>query len=159
VKLCNEREQIKRLISDFLGEPPWRPHLQWNDAAAQKAHVSIIRQNQERARTEILALDPEIATVEQIKQIETSTGYRIGTVEPKDCEECWTNTWDIVDVGLFDEYGKGAYLCGNCLEAALRLVRSSRARRNESRKALAAIAALGQESDDYGDDYGETTRE
>ena len=37
-------------------------------------------------------------------------------------------------------------------------VRQSRARRNESRKALDAIAELGQESDDYGDDYGETTR-
>lgn len=32
-------------------------------------------------------------------------------------------------------------------------------RRNESRKALTAIAALNQECDDYGDDYGETTRE
>ncbi len=32
-------------------------------------------------------------------------------------------------------------------------------RRNESRKALNAIAALNQECDDYGDDYGETTRE
>jgi excisionase family DNA binding protein len=30
---------------------------------------------------------------------------------------------------------------------------------NESRKALNAIAALNQECDDYGDDYGETTRE
>ena len=32
-------------------------------------------------------------------------------------------------------------------------------RRNESRKALNAIAALNQECDDYGDDYGETIRE
>jgi len=32
-------------------------------------------------------------------------------------------------------------------------------RRNESRKALNAVAALNQESDDYGSDYGETTRE
>ena len=32
-------------------------------------------------------------------------------------------------------------------------------RRNESRKALNAIAALNEECDDYGDDYGETTRE
>ena len=32
-------------------------------------------------------------------------------------------------------------------------------RRNESRKALNAIATLNQECDDYGDDYGETTRE
>jgi excisionase family DNA binding protein len=32
-------------------------------------------------------------------------------------------------------------------------------RRAESRKALNAIAALNQECDDYGDDYGETTRE
>ncbi|MCX5958175.1 MAG: helix-turn-helix domain-containing protein [Cyanobacteria bacterium] len=32
-------------------------------------------------------------------------------------------------------------------------------RRNESRKALNAIAALNQECDDYGDDFGETTRE
>jgi excisionase family DNA binding protein len=32
-------------------------------------------------------------------------------------------------------------------------------RSNESRKALNAIAALNQECDDYGDDYGETTRE
>ena len=32
-------------------------------------------------------------------------------------------------------------------------------RRNESRKALTAIAALNEECDDYGDDYGETTRE
>jgi excisionase family DNA binding protein len=32
-------------------------------------------------------------------------------------------------------------------------------RRYESRKALNAIAALNQECDDYGDDYGETTRE
>jgi hypothetical protein len=31
-------------------------------------------------------------------------------------------------------------------------------RRAESRKALDAIAALNQECDDYGDDYGETTR-
>ena len=32
-------------------------------------------------------------------------------------------------------------------------------RRNESRKALNAVAALNQECDDYGCDYGETTRE
>jgi excisionase family DNA binding protein len=32
-------------------------------------------------------------------------------------------------------------------------------RRNESRKALNAIAALNEECDDYGDNYGETTRE
>jgi len=32
-------------------------------------------------------------------------------------------------------------------------------RRAESRKALDAIAALNEECDDYGDDYGETTRE
>jgi len=32
-------------------------------------------------------------------------------------------------------------------------------RRDESRKALNAIAALNQECDDYGDDYGDTTRE
>jgi excisionase family DNA binding protein len=32
-------------------------------------------------------------------------------------------------------------------------------RRNESRKALNAIAVLNKECDDYGDDYGETTRE
>ena len=32
-------------------------------------------------------------------------------------------------------------------------------RRNECRKALNAIAALNKECDDYGDDYGETTRE
>jgi excisionase family DNA binding protein len=32
-------------------------------------------------------------------------------------------------------------------------------RRDESRKALNAIAALNEECDDYGDDYGETTRE
>jgi excisionase family DNA binding protein len=32
-------------------------------------------------------------------------------------------------------------------------------RRNESRKALNAIAALNQECDDYGENYGETTRE
>jgi len=32
-------------------------------------------------------------------------------------------------------------------------------RRAESRKALDAIAAINQECDDYGDDYGETTRE
>jgi excisionase family DNA binding protein len=32
-------------------------------------------------------------------------------------------------------------------------------RRTESRKALNAIAALNQKCDDYGDDYGETTRE
>jgi excisionase family DNA binding protein len=32
-------------------------------------------------------------------------------------------------------------------------------RRNQSRKALNAIAALNQEGDDYGDDYGETSRE
>ena len=32
-------------------------------------------------------------------------------------------------------------------------------RRHESRKALNAIAALNQECDDYGDDYGEATRE
>ena len=32
-------------------------------------------------------------------------------------------------------------------------------RRAESRKALDAIAALNQECDDYGEDYGETTRE
>ena len=32
-------------------------------------------------------------------------------------------------------------------------------RRNESRKALNAIAALNEECDDYGCDYGETTRE
>jgi hypothetical protein len=34
-----------------------------------------------------------------------------------------------------------------------------RNRREESRKALDALAALGQESDDYGDDYGKTTRD
>ena len=32
-------------------------------------------------------------------------------------------------------------------------------RSNESRKALNAIAALNEECDDYGDNYGETTRE
>jgi len=32
-------------------------------------------------------------------------------------------------------------------------------RRNESRKALNAIAELNEDCDDYGDDYGETTRE
>ena len=32
-------------------------------------------------------------------------------------------------------------------------------RRTQSRKALNAIAALNQECDDYGDDYGETSRE
>jgi excisionase family DNA binding protein len=32
-------------------------------------------------------------------------------------------------------------------------------RRNESRNALDAITALNHECDDYGDDYGETTRE
>jgi excisionase family DNA binding protein len=32
-------------------------------------------------------------------------------------------------------------------------------RRNESRKALSCMAALNEECDDYGDDYGETTRE
>jgi hypothetical protein len=32
-------------------------------------------------------------------------------------------------------------------------------RRNESRKALNAIAVLNEDCDDYGDDYGETTRE
>jgi hypothetical protein len=32
-------------------------------------------------------------------------------------------------------------------------------RRNESRMALNSIAALNQECDDYGDDYGQTTRE
>jgi len=32
-------------------------------------------------------------------------------------------------------------------------------RRNESRNALNAITALNHECDDYGDDYGETTRE
>jgi excisionase family DNA binding protein len=32
-------------------------------------------------------------------------------------------------------------------------------RRDESRKALNAIAALNEECDDYGDDYGESTRE
>ena len=32
-------------------------------------------------------------------------------------------------------------------------------RRNESRNALNAIIALNHECDDYGDDYGETTRE
>ena len=62
--------------------------------------------------------------------------------------------------------GKHGALCQRCW---LRLtpegradvsarVQRSKARRNESRKALDAIAALSQESDDYGDDYGETTR-
>lgn len=32
-------------------------------------------------------------------------------------------------------------------------------RRNESRKALSSMAALNEECDDYGCDYGETTRE
>ena len=32
-------------------------------------------------------------------------------------------------------------------------------RRNESRKALSSIAARNKEGDDYGCDYGETTRE
>jgi hypothetical protein len=32
-------------------------------------------------------------------------------------------------------------------------------RRNESRNALNAITALNHGCDDYGDDYGETTRE
>ena len=32
-------------------------------------------------------------------------------------------------------------------------------RRDESRNALNAIATINQECDDYGDDYGETTRE
>jgi hypothetical protein len=32
-------------------------------------------------------------------------------------------------------------------------------RRAESRKAIDAIAVIAQEFDDYGDDYGETTRE
>ena len=63
--------------------------------------------------------------------------------------------------------GKYGLLCQRCwlrltpegrADVAER-VRQSRARRNESRKALDAIAALSQESDDYGDDYGETPRE
>jgi hypothetical protein len=62
--------------------------------------------------------------------------------------------------------GAHGLLCSRCWERltvegraakALR-VRRSRAMRNESRKALAAIAELGQETDDYGEDYGETTR-
>ena len=62
--------------------------------------------------------------------------------------------------------GKYGLLCQRCwlrltpegrAEVSARVQRS-KARRNESRKALDAIAALGQESNDYGDDYGETTR-
>ena len=62
--------------------------------------------------------------------------------------------------------GAHGVLCSRCWERltvkgradVAERVRQSRARRNESRKALDAIAALGQESNDYGDDYGETTR-
>jgi ribosomal 50S subunit-associated protein YjgA (DUF615 family) len=40
----------------------------------------------------------------------------------------------------------------NLLQYLHRLIRGNRC--EDSRKALDAIAALGQESDDYGDDYG-----
>ena len=158
MKLCNEREQIKRLISDFLSNPHGPARFRHWQAVGERDRAAMLQQRWEDAKTAILALDPETVIAEDIYQIQTSTGYSLGRIEPKYCNECSVQSWDIVDIGNNQDYDRGAHLCGNCLEAALRQLRQSRARRNESRKALNAIASLSQESDDYGDDYGETAR-
>lgn len=72
-----------------------------------------------RVGAELMALDQETATAADVAEI-------IGTplwAEMKSCGECRKKTWEIVEIGEKPDYeSKTAYLCGDCLRDALRML-------------------------------------
>lgn len=122
MKLCNEREQIKALIKKWIKnkDPFCFPYL---DSYSYNPSIRQAIKEKFKAARKIIALNPETATTEDIKQIQKESDYRIfGIPEPKRCDECHKQTWDILDIGNEGDPDRGAYLCRGCLVSALQLL-------------------------------------
>ena len=72
-----------------------------------------------RIGAELLELDQETATAAQVSEIIGNSFW----VREKACSECGHETWGIVEIGDPPDYvSETAYLCRDCLRAALRLL-------------------------------------
>ena len=72
-----------------------------------------------RVGAELMALDQETATAADVAEIIGNSAW----AEKQSCLECGKETWEIVEIGDPPDYSDSntAYLCRDCLRAALRL--------------------------------------
>jgi hypothetical protein len=72
-----------------------------------------------RVGAELMALDQEAATAAQVAEIIGNSSW----ARELACSECGHETWGIVEIGEPPDYESAtAYLCRDCLRAALRLL-------------------------------------
>lgn len=101
MKLMRERDQVRSVPSRWRAQYRNWPG-EWQECADR-----------------LQALDPETASADDVAAI---TGNR-AWAQPLECNECGTKTWDIVRVGEEpDHESNTAYMCADCLRAALRLL-------------------------------------
>ena len=104
--LLNERNQVRKVADRWLAQ-----YGLYGSYGADNRRRSIGRK--------LLALDKETATAEDVAEIIGNTSW----VCQQKCGECGTKSWNIVQVGEPLDYESAtAYLCVNCLRAAVKLV-------------------------------------
>lgn len=110
MRVLNERAQIKDVAGRWLFAYG-RDGTYGND------------KRRRRIGEELMALDKKIATAVDIAKIIGNDSW----VTKAHCDECGNETWDILEIGEPPHYeSRTAYLCGNCLRAALQLLEGSK---------------------------------
>lgn len=104
--LLNERNQVRKIADIWL--------------AQYGLYGSYSADNRKRnVGQELLALDKETATAEVVAEI---IGNALCVCQ-QECGECGTKSWNIVEIGEPPDYESAtAYLCVDCLRAAVKLV-------------------------------------
>lgn len=117
MRLLDERSQIKATISHWLEYLP-----QWLPSPTHAIQLAAFQK-----------LNPETATTEDVAK--AKEGF--ASIEKNTCGECGVEDWDIVEIGEPPNYESWtAYLCLDCLEKAVTLLREHKRKQNEGEVCL-----------------------